>query len=287
MSDTDTNHISFGGRKMKKYLSILIAAVLCVLLLVPVGAAAEWVSKDLVSQLDDFPEWVMDADEIHFAEQYPGDGKTNAHYGSDTAFEYVYLKADDLGDFTVEFSVKEDGLYNIGFKLMAWSKSVLRSTNVKIDDSEWIYIGYDYNDDDQYSEQYWTGLTMNLTKGTHTCTLSLAPDFDNTNVKSLYFCDLLVGYAGEAAAVEAAAETEAPETEAETTAPETEAEAETEAPETEAETEAVEETVVEPAETAEETVTEVTTAPQTFDIAVVAGIAAVVSLAGFAASKKH
>ena len=276
---------------MKKYLSIIMVAVLCVLLLVPVGAAAEWVTKDLVSQLDDFPEWVMDADEINFGEQYPGDGMTNAHIGYGSSFNYVYLKADDLGDFTVEFSVKEDGLYNIGFKLMAWSKSVLRSTNVKIDDSEWIYIGYDYNDEDQYSEQYWTGLTMNLTKGTHTCTLSLAPDFDNTNVKSLYFCDLLVGYAGEAAAVEAVAETEAPETEApETEAPETEAEtaAETEAETTAPETEAETETVVEPAEAAEETVTtEVTTAPQTFDIAVVAGIAAVVSLAGFAASKKH
>lgn len=34
---------------MKKYLSIIMATVLCVLLLVPVGAAAEWVSKDLVS----------------------------------------------------------------------------------------------------------------------------------------------------------------------------------------------------------------------------------------------
>lgn len=280
---------------MKKYLSIIMATVLCVLLLVPVGAAAEWVSKDLVSQLDDFPEWVMDADEINFAEQYPGDGKTNAHIGYGSSFNYVYLKADDLGDFTVEFSVKEDGLYNIGFKLMAWSKSVLRSTNVKIDDSEWIYVGYDYNDEDQYSEQYWTGLTMNLTKGTHTCTLSLAPDFDNTNVKSLYFCDLLVGYAGEVAAVEAVAETEAPETETEapeTEAPETEAEtaaeteAETTAPETEAETTAETEAPETVAET-ETVTTEVTTAPQTFDIAVVAGIAAVVSLAGFAASKKH
>ena len=280
---------------MKKYLSIIMAPLLSVLLLVPVGAAAEWVSKDLVSQLDDFPEWVMDADEINFAEQYPGDGMTNAHIGYGSSFNYVYLKADDLGDFTVEFSVKEDGLYNIGFKLMAWSKSVLRSTNVKIDDSEWIYIGYDYNDEDQYSEQYWTGLTMNLTKGTHTCTLSLAPDFDNTNVKSLYFCDLLVGYAGEAAAAEATAETEAPETETEapeTEAPETEAEtaaeteAETTAPETEAETTAETEAPETVAET-ETVTTEVTTAPQTFDIAVVAGIAAVVSLAGFAASKKH
>ena len=136
---------------------------------------------------------------------------------------------------------------------------------------------------------------MNLTKGTHTCTLSLAPDFDNTNVKSLYFCDLLVGYAGEAAAVEAVAETEAPETETEapeTEAPETEAEtaaeteAETTAPETEAETTAETEAPETVAET-ETVTTEVTTAPQTFDVAVIAGIAAVVSLAGFAASKKH
>lgn len=262
---------------MKKYLSIIMAAVLCVLLLVPVSASAEWVSKDLVSQLDEYPEWVDSASEISFAEQYPGDGVTNAHYGDGNGFTYVYLKADGLSNYTIEFSVSEDGLYNIGFDLMAWSKSVLRSTNVQIDDSECIYIGYDYVDEDQYSDQYWTGLTMNLTKGNHTCTLSLASDFDNTNVKSLYFCTLLVGYAGETVAVETEAET-VPETEA----------AETEA-ETVAETEAETETVVEPAETVEEveTVETVTAAPRTFDAAIIAGIAAAVSLAGYAASKKH
>ncbi|MBQ8187074.1 MAG: hypothetical protein IJ037_09445, partial [Clostridia bacterium] len=69
-------------------------------------------------------------------------------------------------------------------------------------------------------------------------------------------------------------ETEAPETEAEvveTEAPETEAEAvETEAP-AETEPEAVEEPE----------------APQTFDFGVAAVVAAIVSLAGYAVSKKH
>ena len=70
----------------------------------------------------------------------------------------------------------------------------------------------------------------------------------------------------------AAAETEAPvETEA---APETET-----APETEAETEAP--------EVVEETVKTEETAPQTFDIGVVAAIAGIVSLAGAAVAKKH
>ncbi len=95
-----------------------------------------------------------------------------------------------------------------------------------------------------------------------------------------------------AAETEAPAETEAaPETEAETeaetvaeteAAPETEAEtvAEAEAaPETEAETEAH--------EVVEETVKTEETAPQTFDMGVVAAIAGIVSLAGAAVAKKH
>ena len=87
---------------------------------------------------------------------------------------------------------------------------------------------------------------------------------------------ITLGGAGETAETEAeteaAAETE-PETIAET---EAETEAETVA-ETAAETEA--------APVAEETVTE-TTAPQTFDVTVIASAAAIVSLAGFAATRK-
>ena len=72
----------------------------------------------------------------------------------------------------------------------------------------------------------------------------------------------------------------APETEAET-------EAETE-PETVAETEAETVAETEP-ETVAETVTEpaAETAPQTFDITVISAVAAAISLAGFAVTKKH
>ena len=72
--------------------------------------------------------------------------------------------------------------------------------------------------------------------------------------------------------VKAAAE-EAP---VETAAPETEAPVETAAPETEA-----------PVETAAPVVEEVVVAPQTFDFGVIAAVAAVVSLAGYAVSRKH
>ena len=79
-------------------------------------------------------------------------------------------------------------------------------------------------------------------------------------------------------------ETEAPVVETE---PETEAPAETEAEvvETEAETEA--EVVETEAPETEAEVVEEADAPQTFDFGVVAAIAAVVSLAGYAVSKKH
>ena len=81
---------------------------------------------------------------------------------------------------------------------------------------------------------------------------------------------VLTGTAGEAAP--ATAETEAPVEE--TMAPE-----ETTAPETEAADTSAEETVEAPAETTE--------APQTFDMGVVAAVAAAVSAAGYAVSKKR
>ena len=82
---------------------------------------------------------------------------------------------------------------------------------------------------------------------------------------------VLTGTAGEAAPA-----TTAEETVAETEAPAAE---ETEAPAAEAETETAEETVEAPAETTE--------APQTFDAGVIAAVAAVVSAAGYAISKKR
>ena len=90
----------------------------------------------------------------------------------------------------------------------------------------------------------------------------------------------------------AVVETEAPETEApvEETVAETEApvetEAETEAPVVETEAEVVE-TEPEVVETEAPVVEEEVEAPQTFDVAVIAAVAAVISAAGYAISKKR
>ncbi|MGN1410631.1 MAG: hypothetical protein ACI4XJ_10730 [Eubacteriales bacterium] len=187
---------------MKKYFGFILSCLICVLLLVP-ASAASWITSELTNELDSCPDWVNDATVVEFEDSFT-EGATNALMGDQMGFGYVFLKDNGLGDYTVEFTVDKDGVYNIGFKLMAWSKSVPRSTNVKVDDADWVYVMYDYNDEDQYSDHYWTGLSAELTKGKHTFTLSLASDFDNTNVKSLYFDNFFYAYAGEAGSTSAA-----------------------------------------------------------------------------------
>ena len=122
--------------------------------------------------------------------------------------------------------------------------------------------------------------SSNAVSYTHLYCLGWSDEDDSAADNADVWGVITLGGAGETAETEA-------ETEAETVA-ETEAEtvAETE-PETAAETETATETEAAPAaeEPAEETVTE-TTAPQTFDVTVIASAAAIVSLAGFAATRK-
>ena len=121
---------------------------------------------------------------------------------------------------------------------MGWKKSVLRATNVKIDDGEFVRMAYDYEDTTENVDHFWSGLSAALTAGEHTLTLSLTPDFDDSNVKTLYYDNFFYSYAGPIAV----------ETEAETVA------------------EAVVETVA--------------NAPQTFDMGVIAAIAAITAASG-------
>ncbi len=140
----------------------------------------------------------------------------------------------------------------------------------------------------------WTDIWMSLDEATEWTWQEVeADDFDESGVAYRYYRYYNMLSHGDVAEVEfygypedgvvdeapAAEETTAPETEAETEAPaaeETTAPAETEAPAEE--TEAPEETVETPAET---------TAPQTFDMGVVAAALAAVSAAGYAVSKKR
>lgn len=231
---------------MKKLFAAVFALVLCAALLVPVSAV-NWKNNTFTSGLDEEPDWYASAEIVEFEDTYE-EGATNARAGG----YYVYLKNDGKGDFTVPFEVKEDGLYDIGITLMAWAKSVPRSTNVRIDDSDWVYVMFDYEDENKELPQYLTGLQIELKKGTHTFTLSLAPDFDDSAVKSLYFDNFFFKKAADPV------------------------------PETTVETVAAPETVADTTET-----TVVTPAPKTFDMGIIAAVAAIVSAAGYVVAKKH
>lgn len=230
---------------MKKLLAAACAFVLCAAMLVPVSAA-NWTTNTFTSAYDEEPAWLADAEVVEFEDTWE-EGVTNARCGD----YYVYLKNDGKGDYSVQFDVKEDGLYDIGIELMPVGQSVPRTTNVRIDDSDWVYFNYEYTSETEGAKQYITGLQIELTKGTHTITLSLASDFDDSTVKSLFFDNFFYKKAADLA-------------------PETEAPVE----ETVAETVAVEEPVVE-------------TAPKTFDMGIIAAVAAIVSAAGYAVAKKH
>lgn len=231
---------------MKKLFAAVFALVLCAALLVPVSAV-NWKNNTFTSGLDEEPDWYASAEIVEFEDTFE-EGATNARAGG----YYVYLKNDGKGDFTVPFEVKEDGLYDIGITLMAWAKSVPRSTNVRIDDSDWVYVMFDYEDENKELPQYLTGLQIELKKGTHNLTLSLAPDFDDSAVKSLYFDNFFFKKAADPV------------------------------PETTVETVAAPETVADTTET-----TVVTPAPKTFDMGIIAAVAAIVSAAGYVVAKKH
>ena len=147
------------------------------------AAPGNWVSSSFTSSFDD-PDWHASAEDIEFEDSYVADA-TNCLM-NDGSY-YVFLKNFGKGDYSVEFEAKEDGLYEIGICLMAWQKSVPRATNVKVDDSDWVRLEFDYNDEDKQLEQFITGLTINLTKGTHKLTLGLPEGHDDTTLKTLYF----------------------------------------------------------------------------------------------------
>lgn len=171
---------------MKKHLATLAFAAALLTLAIP-ASALTLQSSTVSSSFDTVPAGFENAEFIEFSKDFE-EGVTNAFSRTMENFgSYVYLKENGLGDYSVTFSVAEDGTYDFALCLMGWSKSVLRSTDVCIDDSEKVYIAYDYADEDHLREQYWTGISADLRAGEHTITLSLASDFDDSTVKSLYF----------------------------------------------------------------------------------------------------
>lgn len=174
---------------MKKLLALAVGVMMAILMIVPVSAEVKMYNDKFKNQFG-LPSGFENAEKIAFSASWK-DGATNARHATSEGFDYIFLKEDGKGDYTVEFEVDKDGIYTFAVRVMGWSKSVLRSTDFIIDDGPRCYMAYDYADDDKKKEQYFYGVQAMLKAGKHTATLSLSEDFDDSKVKSLYITDFL------------------------------------------------------------------------------------------------
>ncbi len=120
-------------------------------------------------------------------------GTTNARLNNTYAkafpgLDYIFLKADGLGDFVVEFEIKKSGVWHFAFEIFAIEDDVYerRVTNFKIDNSKELMLDYTHSDECAGKHQYASGFTAELEAGKHFLTLSLPNIFDDNTVKSLF-----------------------------------------------------------------------------------------------------
>lgn len=120
-------------------------------------------------------------------------GTTNARLNDRYAtsfpgLNYIYLKNDGLGDFTVEFTVNESGVWHFAFEIFAIKDDVYerRVTNFRINNSKDIMLDYTHSDANAGKHQYASGVSAELEKGKYFLTLSLPSIFDDKDVKSLF-----------------------------------------------------------------------------------------------------
>jgi len=175
---------------MKKLIATALVLLLALTLVSPVFAEVEMITDTVENAFDDkLPATYKDAKKVALGPAW-SDGATNARHGNASgngnSFDYIYLKNDGKGNFVVTFKVDEEAIYDFGFSAMAWKKSVLRTTNVSIDDGPAVRLAYDYVDEDQYKNHYFYGMQAILSAGEHKMVFSLTDDFDDTNVKTLY-----------------------------------------------------------------------------------------------------
>jgi len=173
---------------MKKLLALALVVLMAALTIAPISAA-EMVNTEFENAFGKLPSEYEDGETIALGSLW-ADGKTNARHATADKFDYIFLKNDGKGDFVIEFEAEEDGIYYFAFRLMGWTKSVLRATDVIIDGGERCRIAYDYAEADQYKDHYFYGVAAELEAGKHTVALSLTEDFDDKNVKTVYMTDM-------------------------------------------------------------------------------------------------
>lgn len=106
---------------------------------------------------------------------------------------FVYIKKSHAyPKVVVPFNVAEEGAYDFIFSVCAKSRAegVISNGLVQIDDGPMFYTGSEHLDRNGVLE-YFIGASATLTAGDHTITFYLAPDFDDSSVKSIYYDQII------------------------------------------------------------------------------------------------
>ena len=107
---------------------------------------------------------------------------------------FIYIKKSHAyPKVVVPFTVAEDGAYDFIFAICAKSRAegIISNGLVQIDDGPMFYTGSEHLDRNGILE-YFTGASATLTAGEHTITFYLAPDFDDSSVKSIYYDQIII-----------------------------------------------------------------------------------------------
>ncbi len=176
-------------KNMKKVLAILLALLtLLPYMGVAVAAAGETPLTMSLTQPDEFKNATAVEFEscTNMADKWVRDG-TQTNAGTGYVYNYIFLKKDtENPSAKIEFTVAEDGKYDFCVELMAFESTLPRTSLLQIDDGEKYYLRSEHGTRHLITE-YFVGMSAELKAGKHTMTIYLADDFDDKNVKSLYF----------------------------------------------------------------------------------------------------
>ena len=106
---------------------------------------------------------------------------------------FIYIKKSHAyPKVVVPFTIAEEGTYDFIFSVCAKSRAegIISNGLVQIDDGGMYYTGSEHLDRNGVLE-YFMGVTATLTAGEHTITFYLAPDFDDSSVKSIYYDQII------------------------------------------------------------------------------------------------
>lgn len=167
---------------IKKILITVLCSILVGIMVFPINAMADVTENQMNMSLDK-PEIAVNAVPVEIEDYFEADGHTTSTVDP---FVYTYLKAKvDEPRIYVNFSVPEDGIYDIVVEVMASTSTTPRTGLVQVDDSEKVYMYTEHGDRTGVPE-YFSGMKITLSAGEHVMRFFLGDDFDDSTVKSLF-----------------------------------------------------------------------------------------------------